>query len=1520
MTRRDFVELLARENQTFYGTPDGRGALRAFELTFEHRWIYVFELVQNALDAGARSIAFRLSDDGDTLTFQHDGQNPIDEEDVEGLSKVFRSTKGAASVGFMGIGFKSVFGRFREARVSGWGWTFNYKMSRVVGEEYGDVQIDPLGAVLPVWDDGIAEPEAGFTTRFEFCERVDPATNLQSDLARLLSNNDLTLLAVLAASNLERLDVDGRVWKLSAGDRVVDGSMTATARSDAEERRWQLFPVEFEPSRAAIRRFLEYRKIQPVEEEREQVYAAAARARRVLGMLPLDDRGLPAPPQRGWIYATLPTEVTLPLGIHVNADWLLNISRSGLGEIEDDPWQREIMDRIADVLASVIGWAARTFSEPDAAKEAFAALASPSPEAVGLEAILAEDRWLSRLRDLLEDASVIPVWTEESAALGFAKPRETLVPPVPFAEAFEDHPTLRPAALLRGPVLVHPVLGEGGCELLDRAGLLAEMSSSDLEQAWAGGLESWWEELEGEESTRRDLLFRVWGVVSELTSDSAWSTTNLPCIRTVGGAWRSVDESVFFNEPLPSEREPGGPETRRFLDPFIPGEDRCLAEDWSQALRQGAGRERGEWGHLSQAWEWIETHARSIGLRGLVESAVNRLDASPSPDWSELVALGRWAAHRNRRDLLLRLLVESATGRRGVPVRDALLAEPYVRGQRRGCLFPNTPVVSAAYLEEPETADPNEWRTFFEAAGAKGALAVRPIEHRVNRWERRQVADFLGLKSEAINESNDNGYVLRDFDIEPYLPDANAPTAVQALAAWLDDGFSKLRGKGRRVVEYFFYSRHSRRGEVPSAWAVKLSSLEWVPCRDSQLRRPRDVLREADPAREDAPVAVLSGDLLSVLEQEGVRFGVAIPDATELQRLLKVGSELPAEELAALLREVREQVETDEDKLRFEQAMSELAFPSEDNERIPLARIVRRVGGRLRGTLGGRIAPLDRFHERLREEWEHPAFPHQFPETTTGEQALVYLQDVWARARSSPDRLANEVRNVLPTAYAYCLEDMNDNVSLAERWDDVVRDAAVFDGREWIYPSEEETYFDDIEDRRFFPGPSELRTATGGHLGNSPEQRIWTAQKLGLERLSAIVEMNWSEGTERDAETWAYRFELICQLLRHVKGSGRMEEEEDEAGIEPTMEWRLRRVERLDLEVSVEGGPPVNVPVNARLHGGDLTVAGRSIQFGADAAKELLRALSFGQRADLSADLTAMLTAIDATDDFALAAEKFKRSFAHDFKLPTTFQGDSGVEEATGPQGNLVPATDADEPISGRRRNADESEPQENSSGDAGLGGSGQPDDVSTGDTQDGTPDSPEHGESGSIGGPFTRDRALALQKRKTEELKNALKGEITPDGDGDDSSGAEEGGEDTGGLLGDEVYRSVTAQYERESGRNPEYGDPHQVGWDLRSVDLETGAVRLIEVKGRGRSWDGDEVVELSRAQVHKAFEMSDEQTTDSWYLYVVERAEDGSYEVLPIENPVHVAGKWILCGGPWRMIAAERRRITFDPVQDHP
>ena len=105
--------------------------------------------------------------------------------------------------------------------------------------------------------------------------------------------------------------------------------------------------------------------------------------------------------------------------------------------------------------------------------------------------------------------------------------------------------------------------------------------------------------------------------------------------------------------------------------------------------------------------------------------------------------------------------------------------------------------------------------------------------------------------------------------------------------------------------------------------------------------------------------------------------------------------------------------------------------------------------------------------------------------------------------------------------------------------------------------------------------------------------------------------------------------------------------------------------------------------------------------------------------------------------------------------------------------------------------------------------------------------------------------------------------------------------------------------------------GDPHQAGWDLRSVDPATGKARLIEVKGKGRPWTENEVVELSRAQAHRAFE---EQAQGAWYLYVVERIENGDFQVLPIPNPIRNAGKWML-GGLWREAAENPKRIANAP-----
>lgn len=695
---------------------------------------------------------------------------------MRGISKVFRSTKGASSVGFMGIGFKSVFGRFQEARIAGSGWTFRYEVRNVVGREYGDVQPDLLGAVIPIWDDTITPPTDGFTTRFELRGLVHPQHDLQSDLTEFLPESDRTPLAILADAGLERLSVDGRVWELDVADQG-DGNREAIALSGGENLLWQLFPVSYRPSKEAIARFLEHRRIQPSEEDKDRVYAEAGRSRRVLGILPLDDHGVPAPPQRGRVYATLPTDVDLAFGLHINADWLLNISRTGLKEIDDSPWQRDIVRRIADVVASFLVWVAATQSEPAAVRAAFKALAPPSQDADRLEALFAEASWLRRLHDRLEDAAVVPTWGTSSGPLTFVTPAEAVHPPAALANALEGDQDLAPAILLGGPVLARRVIGRDGRGLLEKAGLLKKLTPGDLERTWAGGLEEWWESLEGDESDRRDTLFRLWGAVAELSPppaprwmshtpvgsagvgpSDAWTSVRLPCIRTATGEWRHVADVAFFKEAPPSEQEPGGVTVRDFIQNHLPDAAGCVSFSWISALGTKSRREADS-GPLSKALKWLEREATSIDLSHAVVEAMDALAALSEPDWTVLLALGHWAMHRSRPDLLTRVLVDSDTGWRAVPIGDALVADPYVeRGDIRRHLLPRLPAITAAYGEgDPASKSAQEWRSLFERAGAQGALSVNAIRTRRSQWESEGAAAFLGLHP---GRANKNGYTL----------------------------------------------------------------------------------------------------------------------------------------------------------------------------------------------------------------------------------------------------------------------------------------------------------------------------------------------------------------------------------------------------------------------------------------------------------------------------------------------------------------------------------------------------------------------------------------------------------------------------------------------------------------------------------------------------------------------------------------------------------------------------------------
>lgn len=111
-----FIQTLRDANREFYEDPRGRAALKDLQQTFPNTWLYIAELLQNAIDTNASRVMVRTGEAG-SVVFEHNG-GAFAHKDVRALCERGVSTKGAATVGFMGVGFKAVFRSFEKVQVS----------------------------------------------------------------------------------------------------------------------------------------------------------------------------------------------------------------------------------------------------------------------------------------------------------------------------------------------------------------------------------------------------------------------------------------------------------------------------------------------------------------------------------------------------------------------------------------------------------------------------------------------------------------------------------------------------------------------------------------------------------------------------------------------------------------------------------------------------------------------------------------------------------------------------------------------------------------------------------------------------------------------------------------------------------------------------------------------------------------------------------------------------------------------------------------------------------------------------------------------------------------------------------------------------------------------------------------------------------------------------------------------------------------------------------------------------------
>jgi hypothetical protein len=174
---------------------------------YSERTHFIFELIQNAEDAGATELAFELF--GDRLEVRHDGR-PFTEADVRGVCGVGQSGKSGdlTQIGQFGIGFKSVYAYTRTPRIYSGGEHFRI-------ENY----VRPF-AVPP-----LDEAAAGTLFVFPFDhDTVSAAVGAQEIAAAL---NALAPGIVLFLTSIERLRVGGA----GVADAVIErASMPGSGR------------------------------------------------------------------------------------------------------------------------------------------------------------------------------------------------------------------------------------------------------------------------------------------------------------------------------------------------------------------------------------------------------------------------------------------------------------------------------------------------------------------------------------------------------------------------------------------------------------------------------------------------------------------------------------------------------------------------------------------------------------------------------------------------------------------------------------------------------------------------------------------------------------------------------------------------------------------------------------------------------------------------------------------------------------------------------------------------------------------------------------------------------------------------------------------------------------------------------------------------------------------------------------------------------------------------------------------
>jgi hypothetical protein len=122
------------------------------------------------------------------------------------------------------------------------------------------------------------------------------------------------------------------------------------------------------------------------------------------------------------------TGVTVPIGLHVQADWLLVTSRREIMEVETNAWHREILTRLPGLLRSYLAWVAGLQDVPERRLSAAYTVLPDWSETDGtFLAYLQDPEFRESLRAALLSLRFLPVRTRDG--IRFSAPEDSRLLP-----------------------------------------------------------------------------------------------------------------------------------------------------------------------------------------------------------------------------------------------------------------------------------------------------------------------------------------------------------------------------------------------------------------------------------------------------------------------------------------------------------------------------------------------------------------------------------------------------------------------------------------------------------------------------------------------------------------------------------------------------------------------------------------------------------------------------------------------------------------------------------------------------------------------------------------------------------------------------------------------------------------------------------------------------------------------------------------------------------------------------------